>query len=381
MKKEYKPDSDFTKNLFKDIRSFIETGYEQKDTEDKFSELSLRLFEYQYNANEPYQKYCSKRGVKPGDIDDWKQIPYVASNAFKELPLCTFPPEDAVKVFVSSGTTDPEKRSKVYLNQVGIDTLYLSLRKSIEPLFFMSPSEKLHTLLLAPTPDLLPYDAAMLDWPKKIIEGHHIGEPLFLIKREGLDIKFLVERLKQAESDGEPILLFGTTFGYVHFFDYCLANNITFNLPDNSRFLDGAGYKGRSRELSKEDFIELTKKVLGMEPHLMVNNYGMSELQVIFADNVLYNHNRGISAPRHKINPPWTRTLVVDPDTLEPLPKGEKGLMRHYNLANMVTVQVLQTDDIGYETGTGFEVVGRAKGSESRVCSITVEELITAQKA
>lgn len=380
MQKEYKPDSDFTKNLFDGIRSFIKAGTEQKDTDDKFNELSLRLFEYQYNANEPYRKYCDKRGVKPGNIDDWKLIPYVATNAFKELPLTTFPPDEAVKVFQSSGTTDPEKRSKVYLNQVGLDMLDLSLKKAVEAVYYTSPAEKLHVLLLAPTPDLLPYDAAMLHWPKIMIENHHIGEPLYLIKREGLDIKFLVERLKQAESDGEPILLFGSTFGFVHFFDYCLANGLSFRLPEHSRFLDGAGYKGKSRELSKEDFIELTAKILGIEPHLMVNNYSMSELQVVFADNVLYNHTRGISEPRYKINPPWTRTLVVDPETLEPLPKGKKGLLRHYNLANTASVQVLQSDDIGYEIGTGFEVVGRAKGSESRVCSITVDELISAQK-
>ena len=376
---KYAPDSDFVRNLEHDITAFIKAGTEQEDTEDKFTELSLRLFEYQYNANEPYQKYCNKLGVKPGDIDDWNQIPYVAANAFKEVPLTTFPPDDAVKVFLSSGTTNPEKRSKVYLNQVGIDMLDLSMEQSVEAFYYADPSEKFHVMFIFPSPDLLPHDAVMLHAPRKVIENHTKGEPRFLLTREGLDTKYMVERFRQAESDGEPILMVGASFGYVHFFEYCLENDLTFQLPPGSRLIDGAGYKGRSRELSKEDFLDLANRVTGIEPHLLNNSYGMSEIQGVFPDNVLYNHVRGIKEPRYKMNPPWTRTLIVDPDTLEPLPKGKKGLLRHYCLGNIVTVQALLSDDIGYEIGTGFEVVGRAKGAEARGCSISVDELLSAQ--
>jgi hypothetical protein len=376
---KYALDSDFTKSLFDDIRSFIQAGTEQKDTEDKFTELALRLFEYQYNANEPYKKYCNKRGVKPGDIDDWKLIPFVAANAFKEVPLTTFPPDDAVKVFLSSGTTNPEKRSKVYLNQAGLDMYDLSLRQSIEAYYYTSPAEKLHIMFMCPTPDALPHDAAILHVPRIVIENHYIGEPHFLITREGLDIKFLVERLRQAESDGEAVAVMGPSFGFMHFFDYCSENDITFKLPPGSRLVDGGGYKGRSRELSKEDFLDLANRVTGIEPHMLNNVYSMTEIQTLFPDNVLYNHLRGIKEPRYKVNPPWTKILVVDPDTLEPLPKGKQGLMRYYCLASIVTVQALQSDDIGYETGSGFEVVGRAKGAEARGCSIAVDELLSVQ--
>ena len=376
---KYAPDSDFVRNLERDISAFIKAGTEQSDTDDKYNELALRLFEYQYNANEPYQKYCNKRGVKPGQVDSWKEIPAVATNAFKEISLCTFPPDQAVKVFLSSGTTDPEKRSKVYLNQTGLDMLDLSMEQSVEAFFYADPSEKFHVMLMTPSPDSLPHDAAILHVPRKIIENHHIGEPRFLITREGLDVNYIVERFRQAEDDGEPILILGATFGYMHFFDYCLEKKLTFQLPEGSRIIDGAGYKGRSRELSKEDFFELANKITGIEPHLLLNNYGMNEIQAVFPDNMLYNHTRGIKEPRYKMNTPWTRTMVVDPETLGPLPKGKQGLLQHYCLGNLVTVQALLTDDVGYEIGKGFEVVGRAKGSEARGCSIAVDELLSAQ--
>ncbi|MBN2381065.1 hypothetical protein JXM67_14805 [candidate division WOR-3 bacterium] len=378
---KYDGDSDYFHNLEKDIADFINGGIEQPDTEDKFAELALRLFEYQYKANEPYRKYCIMRGVKPGDIDDWKLIPAVPTNAFKEIPLCTFPPEQAAKIFLSSGTTNPKKRSKVFLNESGLKMLDLSLKKTVETFFYRDPSEKLHALLLSPSPDRLPHDAAVLHVPKKIIENHYLGEPRFLLTTVGLNINYIEKSFRQSEVDEEPVLILGTTYDYVHLYDYCLRNDLVFRLPEGSRSLDTGGYKGRSREPSKTEYLGLANQIIGIEPHLLINCYMMTELQALLPDNVLYNYIRGHEEPRHKINPPWTRTVVVDPDTLEPIPKGKHGLLRHYCLSNIVTVQALQTDDTGYEIGTGFEVIGRAKGVESREYSIAVDELLSAQTA
>jgi len=53
-------------------------------------------------------------------------------------------------------------------------------------------------------------------------------------------------------------------------------------------------------------------------------------------------------------------------------------LLRHYKLANRVTVVAIQTDDVGYELKGGFEIIGRAKGAEARGCSLAVEEMLQA---
>ena len=72
---------------------------------------------------------------------------------------------------------------------------------------------------------------------------------------------------------------------------------------------------------------------------------------------------------RAKVGPPWTRTLVVDPATLEPAARGERGILRHVDLANFESIAAVQTLDIGIEQGRGFEVLGRASGAEARGCS------------
>ncbi|TKJ43709.1 hypothetical protein CEE36_03210 [candidate division TA06 bacterium B3_TA06] len=377
---KYATDSEFVRDLEHDITAFIKAGAEQSDVDEKYNELALRLFEYQYNMNIPYQKYCDKYGKKPGTIDSWEEIPVVTTSAFKEVTFRTFPEEETVMLMTSSGTDDPEKRSKVYLNKMGLELFDLSTQTAIELGLYGSPDEKFHALLLGPDPELTPEASIVVRGLIQVVEGHYIGKPEFFIKPDGFDFAGLAERLRQAEETGEPVVIAGATFGHIHFFDYCQSQGISFKLPEGSRCFDGGGYKGKARQITREEYCQLAKKVLDVPSHLLVNCYGMVEVPLPFMENVFYNHRKGIKEPRYKMIPHWGKTLVVDPDTLKPLPKGERGLLRHYCLANLVTAQAIQTDDVGVAIGSGFEILGRAKGSEARGCSIAIDELLSAQK-
>jgi hypothetical protein len=60
--------------------------------------------------------------------------------------------------------------------------------------------------------------------------------------------------------------------------------------------------------------------------------------------------------------PPWTRTDVVDPVSLQPLPAGQVGLLRHFDLTNLPTVVAVQTDNLGVTHADGsFQIIGRAQ--------------------
>ena len=153
---------------------------------------------------------------------------------------------------------------------------------------------------------------------------------------------------------------------------------------------DGGGYKGRSRELTKAEFLATAAGTLGVPQEYCVNLLGITELSSLFFDNVLADAMHGRAASRRKINAPWTRTRAVDPETLELLPAGEEGLLRHWDLANVASVVALQTDDLGVcfprrtsaggATG-GFEVLGRARGAELRGCSLAMEQFLDARAA
>ncbi|WXG39825.1 MAG: hypothetical protein WED07_03200 [Candidatus Freyarchaeum deiterrae] len=375
---EYSPESEFVLSLDRDIHNLIETGYNRKVDGSEFNDISLRLFLFQYHNNKPYRKYCDKKGITPSNVGNWEEIPAVASDSFKYADIACFPVERYERLFMTSGTSNPDQRGKIYrdgLNMRLFDSSSLVTFKEYE----LPDMEKIKMVLVSPPPELAPNSGFVY---ASDLEIRRFGteESKFLISKDGMDMKTLLGSLKTAEKTGEPIIFGGASFGFVPFFDYCKKEGLKFNLPKGSRLSHGGGYKGRSREVQRTDFIEMASQILGIPEDNIINILGLTETASIFYDNTLKNRINGVSEPRYKPNHPWTRTVVVDPETLERLPRGEIGLLKHYDLANRSTVLAVQTDDIGYEVGDGFEILGRAAGSKPRGCSLGIEELIEANK-
>lgn len=229
-------------------------------------------------------------------------------------------------------------------------------------------------LIIAPPPKLAP-NMVMAYGMDRLME--YFGRPgsRFLVGEEGFQAQELVDELRKCEAQGTPAAIFGGSFGFVNFFDFCRKGGVRFQLPSGTRCLDAGGFKGRSREVDREEFLDEFETFFGISRAYCVNLLGMTEVASQFYDNSIKNLYQGIDARRVKTNTPWTKTLVVDPDSLEPLAEGETGLLRHFDLANRGHICAIQTDDMGRLAEEGFEVMGRAKEGDARGCSITVDEM------
>jgi hypothetical protein len=148
-------------------------------------------------------------------------------------------------------------------------------------------------------------------------------------------------------------------------------------LENSESLSDEAGFNEAALELFA---LATASETLGLPQSHCVNLLGITELTSLFFDNVLAEALAGGRSPRHKTNAPWTRTRAVNPETLEILPAGEVGLLRHWDLANIASVASLQTDDLGKQIGHGFEVLGRARGAELRGCSLAMEQFLDARR-
>jgi hypothetical protein len=228
-------------------------------------------------------------------------------------------------------------------------------------------------LILAPAPDILP--TSSLSHMLEVVRRTYGGEgSAYYFGEAGLDLTGLVQTLREVEMQREPVCLLGTSLALVHFVDACLDEGWGFRLPDGSRLMDTGGFKGQSRDLSRGELVRLYERVFGIRETSCINEYGMTEMGSQFYDNVLRDLVEKRSRPRFKEIPPWVRTRVLDPATLEDLPEGEVGLLTHYDLANCGSVMAIETEDLGCKIAEGFEVVGRAHGADTRGCSLTVEE-------
>jgi hypothetical protein len=203
----------------------------------------------------------------------------------------------------------------------------------------------------------------------------------FFVDGEGLRFDPLISELVESERVQRPVMILGTVASISHLLQTLDEHERRFQLPLGSRVMETGGFKGLRREVSKDEFYARLTDRLGLSEFYCVAEYGMTELCSQFYDNALRERALGGNPRlRHKVVPPWVRTQVVDAETLEPLPRGQLGLLRHYDLANLESVMAIQTDDLGIANRDGFEILGRAAGAELRGCSIAMDEWLTSQR-
>jgi hypothetical protein len=366
------------------ILAFMERG--ERD-EGQFNLLALRLFAYQFERNAPYRTLCQRHGVTPATVTHWSQIPPVPTQAFKVLDLACEPLEQAQAIFLSSGTTRGEQtRSRHFVFNL---RLYeTSVLRWFEP-HLLPERHPMPIAILFPPPDELPHSSLghmLATIARKWGKGQGTGDgndsewrmasSEWFIRGGKLLGEALAKWLRRAEAQGEPVMLLGTSFSFVHFLDWCEQSGVVFRLPEKSRLMDTGGFKGRSREVPRDELYRAYEKTFGIPPEWCVNEYGMAELSSQFYDGVVGAPYRWDGWRVH-LPPPWVRTKVLHPDTLQEVSEGERGLLCHYDLANRGSVMAVLTEDVGVKVGDGFILLGRAAGSELRGCSVLVDELLS----
>lgn len=339
--------------------------------------LARDVFAHQYACNAPYRAFCDRRGATPATVAGWDDVPAVPTDAFKAAALVCGDPASATAVFRTSGTTQgSQRRGAHYLPDLAL--YHAALRAGFSA-HLLPDGARPVILSLVPRPADLP-DSSLSHMIDEVM--HDFGAPgsgWFVSADGGIAQRELSDALRTAEADGTPVCIPGTAFAFVHWLDALAAAGERFHLPDGSRVMDTGGFKGRSREVTREALYAAIEDRLGIAPAWCVNEYGMTEMSSQFYDGAA-----GIAAPpseRVHLGPAWVRTRATDPETLRPLPHGEVGVLRHCDLANLGSVMAIQTADLGVTTPEGFRVLGRARGAEARGCSIAMDELLLALRS
>ena len=351
------------RDIEKDVLAWMREP-DWRDDAARFGALALRLFAFQFEHCPPLRRFCEGRGRTPESVDDWRDIPLVPTGAFKELALRCFPAEQTLRTFTTSGT------SAARPGALHLDTLEL-YEASLLPSFrrhLLPDVGRIRLLVLGPPPDEAPESSLshMFGCVVDVLGAPGSG---FYLSRGGLETERLVDALRQA---AEPVALCGAAFAFVHLLDALEQGGVRLALPAGSRVMETGGFKGRSRESSRDALDAQIEERLGIGPARVVNQYGMTELGSQFYDSVL----REPDARRRKLAPPWTRVRILDPETGSDARPGEIGAIAVYDLANTGSVLAVQTADLGRQRDDGFELLGREPGAEQRGCSIAIDELI-----
>jgi len=314
-----------------------------------FNELALELFAYHFDRSAPYRTLCESLDINPAFVTDITQIPAVPAEAFKKFELTCVGHEHVERVFYSSGTTGAD-RSAHYMSPAALDLYRTSLKKGFRSYF---PETQELWALAEPAETAVHSSLSFMLQELKAARW-------FWDDRSGL--------IDALNARTQPVTLFGTAFAWVDLLDNSDTN---WHLPVGTRIIETGGFKGRTREVPRAELYEMFTERLGVPDDHCHSEYGMSEMSSQF-------YSTGSAGVLYA--PHWLKTVIIDPLTGLEAAEGNAGLLSHYDLANLNSVFLLQTEDMGDRQDGGYRLLGRAKGAEIRGCSLTVEELWTQDK-
>ena len=342
---------------------------------EDFDELARGVFAHQFACNAPYRLFCERRGATPDSVTSWEEIPAVPTDAFKAAALVCGDPNRAAAIFRTSGTTaGTERRGTHYLPELA---LYDAALRAGFLAHLLPGGAPIRILSLVPRADEV-RDSSLSHMAAEVMRDYgKPGSSTFVSADFGIAIEEWTAALRTAVEDGEPVCILGTAFALVHALDAMAARGERFRLPHGSRLMDTGGFKGRAREVTRDELYGAVSERLGIGPEWCVNEYGMTEMSSQFYDGIAGSAPADLARRRH-VGPPWVRTRATDPETLRILPHGETGVLRHWDLANLDSVAFIQTSDLGFTSPEGFRVIGRAQGAEARGCSLAMDDLLSA---
>ena len=338
---------------------FIAKSLRRTPGEEEFNRFALELFSLQRRHNSSYARLCEQRRI--GEVTHWAEIPAVPTVAFKQLELTSLASSQRTTVFFSSGTTKQD-RTRHFHSRESLAVYEESLWNWFGKVFEREPAN-VGWLFLTPSATAAPNSS--LAHMFSVIATRQQGDTKFvgIVDSDGawsIDLETALKFLSQAETSGRPVAVLGTAFLFVHLLDALKGKRMNIRLPENSWVIETGGYKGRSREMPKEELHRLISERLGVARDRIFGEYGMSELS-----SQAYASSDGIFR-----FPPWARAQIISPASGREARAGERGLIRVYDLANVWSVMAVQTEDIGINEGNGFRLVGRAAEAEARGCSL-----------
>ena len=348
--------------------------------ESEFNRLALELFNLQCVHNPVYRDLCRARGVSPGSLDSWRDLPAVPAAAFKELPVTCLAANEVTTTFCSSGTTSqsPSRHFHSPFSLMAYEASFLPWfrRQALEnwnnstESIISDASKPLQWISLIPARAAAP--SSSLAYMISTLLERFGGESSSTCGSIGgggeweVDARRLIDALDQAMVSDRPVMILGTAFNLVHLFDRLTEAGRRFQLPAGSRVMETGGYKGRSRTLIPAELADGIRSLLGIPFDGILTEYGMSELS-----SQAYARWPHPAGPGELAFPGWARPLVISPETGVEAAEGETGLLRIVDLANVASVLCLQTEDLVVRRKSGFQLLGRRPAAEARGCSLT----------
>lgn len=376
--------------LFKKISDFLFSYFQWASSgapaglEPKMLGLSADVLEYQRLNHPLYGRYCALHGraERGNSILDYPPLPV---ESFKRADICPFGADLTVAEFHSSGTTEGV-RSIHRFRDAGLMQRAIFYAFTLMISRFMPKSMRF--LSLMPSPADNPHSSLGYMIGQFVQNYGAPGSGYFFDFERGFDFDRFAVALETAERDGVAVHIFGPAFSYVELIDRLGETGKTFRCAPGSCLLETGGYKGRTREIPKDELRRALSEKLGIARDHIYGEYGMCELSSQGYEICALNCKGRCPGECLYIFPGWLRCILFNPETMAPVLPGNEGQIAFFDLCNLDSAAYILTGDVGtlvelppdMRAGTvgfpkyGLRLRGRAPKAVPKGCSMAWDE-------
>ena len=256
----------------REVLAWIAEGVDAPASDARFDALALALFRLQYAGGAAYRRLCAAFGCDdPERVKHWREIPAVPTGAFKEARLAIFPASATVRTFRTSGSTTEAR------GQLELDDLAL-YDASLEATFRALHRSRRRADPLRGARAARGRRARLVALVHVLARGRDDGDARRAASWSAPAAGSRTTAIAELAGAREPLVLCGTAFAFVHLLDRLEARGEKLALPAGTRVMETGGFKGRSRELSRDELHGGIEARLGVPRARIVNQYGMCEL-------------------------------------------------------------------------------------------------------
>lgn len=327
--------------------------------EDSFNQAALDLFRYQAKYNSVYRKFLQSLSVDAQEIIHWEEIPPLPASSFRSERVACFPPIGKKVLFKTSGTSSENTGTHEF------ETLEFYEKSMLKWFEAKMPNVARHQWIsLIPSFEDRPEASLsyMISTLSRVVSR---GPVDFLADANyHFDPSGVLSRILMRAEEGKPIFILGTSFAFARLIEAMGELRLQTILPEGSVLFDTGGFKGHTREITVERYLDMLGEALGIQPGAIYNEYGMTELS-----SQAYTT---MDVQLH-VFPPWCKYQIRDPRTGKLCGPGEKGIVEIIDLANVGSVLAISTMDAGIRHNRGLELCGRIDTASLRGCSLQYE--------
>lgn len=381
------PSAPVVEDIPESIRRFcaIAEPYAADEKYDGLFVEAMRDITALHMARSPwYRRFAGQAGVRPERIRtmaDVVALPPVHANFFKQHEIRSIHESQVKTHLTSSGTTG--QKSQVFFDEFTLK--WGRVMAQHEMVWRGVPDERpAHYLLNGYEPYegftvgtsnttayLMSYaPAAESFWSLRYAgDGRHELDPF------GADAC-----LERWAAGTTPVRILGFPYYLFYLLERRRARRQPdLRLPAGSLVILGGGWKGHAdKSIAKGEFYRQIEQQLGIEEERVIEIFGSVEHSVPYTD-----------CPRHHLHQPtWSRVVIRDVKTLEPVPDGTPGFLSFlspYIPATPAHSVVMGDLAVRHPAGScpldtyptpWFEILGRAGTSANRSCAAAAAELL-----